>query len=68
MTKDKDIIIIVILVIILYLIYIKQKEGFDNMRSASFFDYKNLTSNSSAPWTKSVKVVDKTTAILLESG
>ena len=66
MIKDKDIVIIVILVIILYLIYLKQKEGFDTMRSTSFFNYKDLTSNSSAPWTKTIKTVDKTTAILLE--
>lgn len=66
MKNDKDIIIIVILVIILYLIYLKQKEGFENLHSASFFNFKDLTSNSSPPWTKTVKTVDKTTAILMQ--
>lgn len=66
MTKDKDIVIVFILIIILYLIYTKQKDGFDNMRSSSFFNYKDLTSNSSAPWTRTVKSVDKITAVLLK--
>ena len=66
MTHHKDIVIIVILVIVLYLIYLKQKEGFSNMGLSTFFNYNDLTSNSSPPWTKSVKVIDKTTAILIE--
>ena len=64
--NNQNLIIIIFLVIILYLIYSKQKEGFNNYNKSKFVNYQGLTNNSGPIYVKTTKTIDELDAILFQ--
>ena len=64
--KNNNLVIIIFLVVILYLIYTKQKEGFNNYNKTKFVNYQGLTNNSGPIYTKTTKTIDELNVILLQ--
>ena len=64
--NNQNLIIIIFLVVILYLIYSKQKEGFNNYNKSKFVNYQGLTTNSGPIYVKTTKTIDELDAILFQ--